>query len=114
VTHAGLDIHVHGGALVISARGEIDMSNAAMMRSAIEARLLDHDARTVIFDLSGVAYLDSAGIQLVYQLAQRLEQRGLHLRLVVPPGSLVAETLRYANASTLVPTSPTLAAALPG
>ena len=70
--------------LVARIDGEVDMSNAADLQRAIVARLSNHAAGLVL-DLSGVEYLDSAGIHVIYELREQLEARGLRLRLVVPP-----------------------------
>jgi anti-anti-sigma regulatory factor len=40
----------------------------------------------LIVDLSGTRYLDSAGIDMLFRLAQSLGQRRATLRLVIPPG----------------------------
>ena len=54
--------------------GEIDMSNAAS--SARRSRPRPGDAVAVVLDLSGVDYLDSAGIHVVYELRERLGAAG--------------------------------------
>ena len=76
--------------------GEIDMSNAGELGTAITGRV---PADAVVLDVSGVDYVDSAGIHVVYQLRQRLGQRGQAVRLVVAPDSPVAAALEYAGAA---------------
>jgi anti-anti-sigma regulatory factor len=51
----------------------------------------------LILDLSGVHYLDSAGIHLVHHLREDLHSSGQRLALVIPDGSLVNATLRLAG-----------------
>ena len=57
------------GTLVVSAVGEIDMSNADQFRAALEAAAAG--GRFVV-DLTGVWYLDSAGIHALYAVAPQI------------------------------------------
>jgi anti-sigma B factor antagonist len=84
--------------VVARLEGEIDMSNAGELGTAITGRI-PSDAVAVVLDLGGVDYVDSAGIHVVYQLRERLGQRGQALRLVVAPDSPVAAALEYAGAA---------------
>ncbi|MFF0490991.1 STAS domain-containing protein [Nocardia sp. NPDC003482] len=56
------------GTPVLTAIGEIDMSNAKTF-----AAELDRDSGPLVVDLVGVEYLDSAGLSLLLQHADRLE-----------------------------------------
>ncbi|WP_206794459.1 STAS domain-containing protein [Amycolatopsis sp. MtRt-6] len=65
------------GDRVLTVTGEIDMSNAADFGAALDRELAAGTAVTV--DLTGVAYLDSAGVAVLFDRA------GEHdLRLVAP------------------------------
>jgi anti-anti-sigma factor len=68
---------------VIRVTGEIDLSNAARVRDAIGAVI--PDLAEVCVDLSGTEYLDSAGIAMLFRLAERLRYNRQELLLVVPP-----------------------------
>jgi anti-sigma B factor antagonist len=85
---------------VIVARlvGEIDMSNADELRLALAAGM-PSDARAMVLDLTGVDYLDSAGIRLVYVLGEDLQARRQRIQIVVPATSMVADVLRLAGVS---------------
>jgi anti-sigma B factor antagonist len=91
--------------------GEIDMSNADELGTAITARV-PTDASAVVLDLAGVEYLDSAGIHVVYELRERLQRRGQEIRLVVAPDSPIATALEYAGASRALGAARTLQDAL--
>ena len=56
------------GIPVVSAVGEIDMSNAEAFHAALEAA----DGGPLVVDLTGVEYLDSAGIHALYAVAPRV------------------------------------------
>jgi anti-sigma B factor antagonist len=65
------------GDRVLSVTGEIDMSNAAEFGAALDGELAAGAAVTV--DLTGVTYLDSAGVAVLF------DRIGEHdLRLVAP------------------------------
>jgi anti-anti-sigma factor len=96
VKHANLSIETRGPVLVARLRGEIDMSNAGQLRDELYAATRN-DALGLVLDLSAVDYLDSAGIHLVHRLREGLRTRGQELRLVIPPDSLVNDTLRLAG-----------------
>lgn len=72
--------------------GEIDLSNAR----SVQERLLDavpNTASALVLDLSDTEYLDSSGVRLIFELAQRLGSRGQKLELVVPNHSVIKRVL---------------------
>lgn len=71
------------GACLIYVGGEVDLSNAREVMDAIGA-LVPGDASLVVVDLSGARYVDSAGLAMIFRLAERLECSRQELRLVVP------------------------------
>ncbi|MFD8304475.1 STAS domain-containing protein [Streptomyces sp. NPDC059690] len=56
------------GTALLTATGEIDMSNSGRLADALD-RLPGH----VVIDLSGVEYLDSAGLNVLFARAERIE-----------------------------------------
>jgi anti-sigma B factor antagonist len=85
-----------GDVLVAHLTGEIDMSNAEGIGSAV-LDATGNDAYGVVLDLTDVQYLDSAGIYVVFGMRSRLRARGQVLRLVIPDGSPVDDALRLAG-----------------
>ena len=59
------------GTPIVRVRDEIDLSNAAQVRDAIGAAVPD-TAAVVVVDVSGAAYLDSAGSAMIFRLVERL------------------------------------------
>jgi anti-anti-sigma factor len=86
----------HEDVLVARLEGEIDMSNADQLREALTIQMTNR-ARGLVLELSALTYIDSAGIHVAYDLRDDLSRRGQTLRLVVPDGSVVDETLRLAD-----------------
>jgi anti-sigma B factor antagonist len=107
------DLRVETVAQVVVAHlhGEIDLSNARELGEAI-SRHVSNEALGLVLDLTDIAYVDSAGIQVIYELRERLETRGQQIRLVVAPASPIADALRIADVLTAVRTDATLEAAL--
>ena len=54
---------------------------------------MGNEALSLVLDLSGVTYLDSSGIRLVFRLSRGLRNRQQDLHLVVPAGSRVRRPL---------------------
>ena len=82
--------------LVAHLSGEVDMSNAEGIGSAV-LEAMGNDSLGVVLDLTGVQYLDSAGIYVVFGMRSRLRARSQSLRLAIPAGSPVDDALRLAG-----------------
>ena len=62
------------GADVLAAVGEIDMSNAETFAAALaDALAAAVPGRPLVVDLSGLDYLDSAGLATLFRHADRIE-----------------------------------------
>lgn len=107
------DIQFSDRERVVIARltGEIDLSNADSIESAIAEATPNH-ALALILDVGALDYLDSAGIHLIYKLREKLRARGQSLRLVIPPDSPANDALRLAGVSRNVDTTDSLEAAM--
>jgi anti-anti-sigma factor len=84
------------GLVVARLEGEVDMSNATELGAAITASI-PSDARGLVLDLGAVGYVDSAGIQVLFELRERLTRRGQEIRLALATDSPVAMALEYAG-----------------
>jgi anti-anti-sigma factor len=54
-------------------------------------------------DLTATAYLDSSGVHLLFDLAERLQRRQQQLRVVVPEDAPVRRVLRIVELDETVP-----------
>jgi stage II sporulation protein AA (anti-sigma F factor antagonist) len=99
---ARLDVEHRTDTSLIRIHGEIDLSNAAAVSRQIEDALSDGGSRVTI-DLTGARYVDSAGLRVLFRLAQRLSARRRELSLVVPADSPVRATLEITGLADLVP-----------
>ena len=94
---ADVQITIGPAALVARVTGEVDMSNAEEMGATVIGAT-PTEAQGVVLDLSGVDYLDSAGIYVIYGMRASLQARGQNLVLVIPPRSPVYDALRLSGA----------------
>jgi anti-anti-sigma factor len=93
---ADVQIRLAANALIAHVTGEVDMSNAEEVGATVIGAT-PNEAQGVILDLSGVDYLDSAGIYVIYGMRASLHARGQALILVIPPSSPVHDSLRLAG-----------------
>ncbi len=96
MTLGDVQITVAPNALVARVTGEVDMSNAEEMGASVIGAT-PNESQGVVLDLSGVEYLDSAGIYVIFGMRASLQARGQRLVLVIPPSSPVHDTLRLSG-----------------
>ena len=97
--------------LIARLDGEVDLSNARDIGAAIRSAMSNRPLALVL-DLTVVRYIDSTGVELIYQLRESLRARGQKLLLVIPTASPVHASLRLAGAAGHVDTYETLDEAL--
>jgi anti-anti-sigma factor len=77
-------IEREGDVIIARLAGEIDPSNARSLAGELNDAV-PNDALAVVLDLAEVQYLDSSGVQLLFELAERLASRQQRLAVAVPP-----------------------------
>jgi anti-anti-sigma factor len=100
-----------GPIVVAVVDGEIDASNARELGERLRASLMN-DSLALVVDLGGTTYIDSAGINQLFELGLELRQRRQGLRLVVPEPSPIARALAISGLDHSVATHSSRAAAL--
>ena len=68
-------------AVTINARGEVDPDTAPVLEAALDAVLADGATLPVVVDLSGVRFLDSAGISALLRGRRRTVAAGREFRI---------------------------------
>jgi len=99
------------GFALAAIEGEVDASNAGEIGERLRGLLSNRDTSLVV-DLSDTSYLDSAGINLLFELSSELTARQQSLRLVLPPDSPMLRMFAIVGLSDAIPTHETRAAAL--
>jgi anti-anti-sigma factor len=107
VNLADVEIRSEDTVVIAQLTGEIDLANARGIEEEIIAATPNR-ARRVVVDLSALEFIDSAGIQLVYQLRERLHNRRQEMSLVIPPDSTAADALRLAGVMDRLSTAETV------
>jgi len=82
---AQLRFAVNSSECVATVSGEIDLSNAAVVRTAID----DHidDAPTLVINLAETTFLDSAAIAILLDIGSRMRTARRDFVLVIPDDS---------------------------
>lgn len=108
---ANLAFEEQGRVVVARLAGEVDLSNAGdLQQSMLDA--VPNTAEGMVVDLSVVSYLDSSGIRMLGEMAERLNWREQRFAVVAPEGSRVRGVLTIAGAEAVVPYEDSLEAAL--
>ena len=110
-TLARFDDEWHDGVGVARLAGEIDASNVDDIGDRLRA-MTSNRSFALVVDLSGIAYVDSAGINLLFALGEELGARQLRLAIVVRDGSPIARMISLTGLDAAVTTHATLPAAL--
>jgi anti-anti-sigma factor len=98
----GFEFDDRDGVVIATFEGEIDSSNAGELRLALAERL-PSSASALVLDLSAVSYLDSSGIQLLFDLGRRVAARRQSIRLVVPSGAPMRRVLELCAVESVAP-----------
>lgn len=88
-----------GGSVVARLSGEVDMSNATYVRDQL-LRSMSNDALALVLDISGCRYLDSAAIEVLFDMSRRLARRRQELRIVMPPESPLRRVIELTEVHT--------------
>ena len=86
---------------MFSLSGEIDIASVESLRAVIEHRL-DQDApRSVVFDLSGLRFMDSSGLSLLLTVAAKIDHIQIH-----QPSPIVRRVIELSGLATTLPMTP--------
>ena len=83
---ATLRVRERSGIVMATVEGEIDLSNAADLRDELTAAV-PNTASGLIIDLTGLEFLDSSGVHMLYEVADRLATRQQRFAVVLEPNT---------------------------
>ena len=75
---------MQGDTARLTVAGELDIATVPRLEEAV-ATVLAHGARSVIVDLSRLAFVDSSGLRMFITLNDRASAEGFSLGLIRPP-----------------------------
>jgi len=101
----------HGDVPVVTITGEIDASNSSEVAARLYAAMSNRSTALVV-DLTPTTYIDSAGINVLFEVSHNLSERQQQLHLVIAPDSPVARMLAIVGLNATVPTHETRSLAL--
>ena len=87
-----LTIEQRGEVVVARMSGELDLAEAPRTGQAIEDAV-PASARGLVVDFTDLAFIDSSGIAMLFDLARKLGGRRQELRVVTVPGNPVTRVL---------------------
>jgi anti-sigma B factor antagonist len=83
-----IDISGVGPYVRLTAAGEIDSSSAPVLRQHLET-VLDTEVTEITVDLSGVTFLDSAGLCVLAAAYRRAAEQDTHLRVLASSRAVI-------------------------
>ena len=104
---ADFELQSIAGLPVAHFAGEIDRSNAAELGERV-TDAIDEGGKGLVADLSKLAFIDSTGIHMLFELAAELKRQHQALRVVVPAGAHLGEILDTVGLNQAAPTDPTV------
>ena len=83
------------GAAHVAVAGEIDMANAEAVERRLDEAL--HGLATAVIDLGSVEYIDSRGVRMLCDLADRARWHDVLVAVAAPPDGVAGEVLAVAG-----------------
>ena len=109
---ATVEVEQQGGISVARLRGEIDTSNVSEIGEALVAAAVDDRSQGMVVDLSRVAYLNSATVKLLFDLAEQMHKRHQQMRLVMTETAPMRKLILLLKFDLVVPLDKTIDDAL--
>ena len=101
-TPTEIAVERRSGAIVAHLGGEVDMTNSGYVRDEL-VRSIPNDALGLVLDLATCRYLDSAAIEVVFDIARRLGRRRQTVVVSLPPQSPLRRVLELTDVNAVAP-----------
>ena len=108
---ARVEQETHGDVPLAAIAGEIDASNSEAIGERLRS-MLTNRSEALVVDLTETTYLDSAGINLLFELGAELRQRQQRLHVVIAEGSRITRVTAITGLDGAMPVHATREAAL--
>lgn len=106
MTDASVDVERTGDESVrIALSGEVDLANVATVEAELLAAI-SNQVDDVVVDLSGLSYIDSAGLRVLFVLGARLETLQIGFHVVVPLESAVRKVIDLSGMAAIATVEP--------
>jgi anti-sigma B factor antagonist len=102
---------IQPGVTLVELKGRLALGRESQRVESIADELVRNGHLKVVMDLSGVDYVDSAGIGILALISGRMKEAGGHVAMVVPEGR-VLQMLNLTQMNRILSLSATVAEAL--
>ena len=92
----GVDISRLSDVVIARLSGEIDLANTPTVSTKV-MEAVPNDALGLVVDLSGVRYIDSVGIRMLFNFVRSLHASRQGIAFCVPPDSPVRKLLKITH-----------------
>ena len=99
---AGVDLIRNGRVIVARMPVEVEITQTPSLRGQLVQAVENRDLGLVI-DLNATKYLDSSGVNMLFELGEGLAARQLRMAVVIPEGGLVERVVSIVNLGSAVP-----------
>jgi anti-anti-sigma factor len=97
-----VDLIRDGRVIVARMPVEVEITQAPSLRGQLMQAVENRDLGLVI-DLTATKYLDSSGVNMLFELGEVLAARQLRMAVVMPPGGLVERVLSIVDLGSAMP-----------
>jgi anti-anti-sigma factor len=91
-----MEIAHQGDVVIVRLVGEVDLANTPTLSAAI-LEAIPNDSAGLVVDLSGVRYIDSVGIRMLFTFVRSLNDSRQGMGVAVPPESPVRKLLKITH-----------------
>jgi anti-sigma B factor antagonist len=92
----GVEISRRGDVVVARLEGEIDLANTPSVSATI-LEAIPNDAAGLVIDMSGVRYIDSVGIRMLFTFVRSLHAARQGIAVAIPLDSPVKSLLKLTH-----------------
>lgn len=97
-----VDLIRNGRVIVARMPVEVEITQAPMLRGQLMQAVENRDLGLVI-DLTATKYLDSSGVNMLFELGEVLASRQLRMAVVMPQGGLVERVVSIVDLGSAMP-----------
>jgi anti-anti-sigma factor len=99
---ARMDLVRNGRVVVAHMPVEVEITQAALLRGQLMQAVENRDLGLVM-DLTATKYLDSSGVNMLFELGEGLAGRQLQMAVVIPQGGLVERVVSIVDMGSAIP-----------
>ena len=99
---AGVELIRNGRVIVARMPVEVEISQAPLLRGQLMQAVENRDLGLVV-DMTATEYLDSSGVNMLFELGESLAARQLRMAVVMPQGGLVERVVSIVDLGSAMP-----------